>query len=40
MPVAYSPVGEGGKLGAALPVKSEREVFDYLDEKYVAPADR
>jgi DNA polymerase beta len=34
------PVGEGGTQGDPLPVTCERDVFDYLDMKYLEPVDR
>jgi len=33
-------VGPGGKFGEPLPVKSEKDVFDHIGMKYVAPQDR
>eukprot|EP00042_Codosiga_hollandica_P026000 m.119699 g.119699 ORF g.119699 m.119699 type:complete len:378 (-) comp52064_c0_seq1:137-1270(-) len=34
------PVGENGFQGDPLPVSSERDVFDYLDMKYLEPHER
>ena len=33
-------MGETGVPGDALPVTCERDVFDYLDMKYLEPAER
>eukprot|EP00055_Hartaetosiga_balthica_P010251 m.43239 g.43239 ORF g.43239 m.43239 type:complete len:367 (-) comp7099_c0_seq5:149-1249(-) len=34
------PIGEGGKEGDALPVTCEKDIFDYLDMKYLEPSER
>eukprot|EP00043_Microstomoeca_roanoka_P012925 m.125697 g.125697 ORF g.125697 m.125697 type:complete len:359 (+) comp15626_c6_seq2:160-1236(+) len=34
------PMGEKGQMGEALPVTCEKDVFDYLDMKYLEPFER
>ncbi|EGD82857.1 DNA polymerase beta, variant [Salpingoeca rosetta] len=37
---AIRPMGEKGTMGDALPVTCEKDVFDYLDMKYLEPSER
>ncbi len=36
----HSPLNDDGSPGNPLPITSEKDIFDYLDEPYVAPEDR
>ncbi len=37
---SHSKLNEDGSPGHALPITSEKDIFDFLDEPYVAPEDR